>query len=449
MTAVPCGAGLPVRGRQGIVAPHPEVPRGCASGCGRADRLGDGGGRGQTRPFDLRRRPGRVPRRAAGRGHLAGRRGHAVVALPEARPRVDARPAGYERETRAFQPHITCRAKHDAGAGEFRDVDALRRDRVRALSITDVHLFRATSADGARYERIARPRGKCTWGPGAERALDDSSESGCLRRPLCSPPRRGRARPGYRHAIVGVFEDVRGTSRASAARARAGRRGPRPARPTSGSVRRASPSRRPSPEPADYRIAAYRLVHHGAARGAGRRIRPARISTDQLASIDLGEIAESSRTPRRRGDRSAHPRRGPGRPAVDEITAKIRAAAVRRCSASSTRGQPGPRRRDRPAAPDGRPPRTRGDLGVRSLMTSISRMDVAKILVVTMRTDPAHCASLEYEGHGSVWRRAGRGDRNLRGVQARPDLLDVKMVCMDGLEVPARLREHDPTRSSS
>jgi len=114
----------------------------------------------KTRPFDLP---------IGGLGAFPTRRRPRVIWLGvEATPSLRClkhdlewtlAPLGYERETRAFQPHITLgRAKHDAGAGEFRDVDALfaATEYEALIPITDVHLFRShLSADGARYERIA------------------------------------------------------------------------------------------------------------------------------------------------------------------------------------------------------------------------------------------------------------------------------------------------------
>jgi 2'-5' RNA ligase len=68
-------------------------------------------------------------------------------------------PLGFERELRAFQPHITLgRTVRDAGAGEFRaletilgDVAAEARVQVHEIDLMQSHL----SPTGARYERIA------------------------------------------------------------------------------------------------------------------------------------------------------------------------------------------------------------------------------------------------------------------------------------------------------
>jgi len=80
-------------------------------------------------------------------------------------------------------------------------------------------------------------------------------------------------------------------------------------------------------------------------------------------------------------------------------------------------------------------------------MTSISRMDVAKILVVDDEDGIRRTLRqlLEYEGH-EVRVASGGGEAIGIFEEFRPDLtfLDVKMARMDGLEVLARLREHDP-----
>ncbi|HEX7119320.1 MAG TPA: RNA 2',3'-cyclic phosphodiesterase [Longimicrobiales bacterium] len=68
-------------------------------------------------------------------------------------------PLGYEREVRAFQPHITLgRAGRDAAAGEFRDLEALcaRVDHRAVVPVDRIDLMRSElSRAGARYERIA------------------------------------------------------------------------------------------------------------------------------------------------------------------------------------------------------------------------------------------------------------------------------------------------------
>jgi len=124
--------------------------------------------------------------------------------------------------------------------------------------------------------------------------------SGCLRRLLVLALLAGGASAAwyYRHAIVGVFEDVRGTSRASAVP------GPALAEEVHGRLALLSgsrPSRVAFSEAElqsllDYRIAAYLPSFITAPRVEldGGRIRlHARISTDQLSRrIDLGEIAE-------------------------------------------------------------------------------------------------------------------------------------------------------------
>ena len=68
-------------------------------------------------------------------------------------------PLGFERELRAFQPHITLgRAVRDSGAGEFREFERVLGDvvaraevPVREIDLMQSHL----SPSGARYERIA------------------------------------------------------------------------------------------------------------------------------------------------------------------------------------------------------------------------------------------------------------------------------------------------------
>lgn len=68
-------------------------------------------------------------------------------------------PLGFEREVRAFQPHLTLgRARKEASAGHFRDFEGM----VETLSyettidVAQVDLMRShLSPKGARYERIA------------------------------------------------------------------------------------------------------------------------------------------------------------------------------------------------------------------------------------------------------------------------------------------------------
>ncbi|HEX6940709.1 MAG TPA: RNA 2',3'-cyclic phosphodiesterase [Longimicrobiales bacterium] len=66
---------------------------------------------------------------------------------------------GFEREDRAFRPHITLgRASRDARAGDFRGIDALfaRVDHSAVVPVREVDLMRShLSPTGARYERIA------------------------------------------------------------------------------------------------------------------------------------------------------------------------------------------------------------------------------------------------------------------------------------------------------
>lgn len=69
-------------------------------------------------------------------------------------------PLGFEREVRAFTPHITiARAQSDAGAGDFRDLDRLlaKVDYEGELSVEALDLMRSQlTPAGARYERISR-----------------------------------------------------------------------------------------------------------------------------------------------------------------------------------------------------------------------------------------------------------------------------------------------------
>ncbi len=69
-------------------------------------------------------------------------------------------PLGFEREIRAFQPHVTLgRAHRDARAGDFRDLEALfgRIEYTATVPVRTVDLMRShlSAAAGARYERIA------------------------------------------------------------------------------------------------------------------------------------------------------------------------------------------------------------------------------------------------------------------------------------------------------
>ena len=65
---------------------------------------------------------------------------------------------GFERETRAFQPHVTlARADQDADAGDFRKLESLSREvemdethRVAQIDLVQSHL----RSSGAEYERI-------------------------------------------------------------------------------------------------------------------------------------------------------------------------------------------------------------------------------------------------------------------------------------------------------
>lgn len=65
---------------------------------------------------------------------------------------------GFERETRAFQPHVTlARADQDADAGDFRKLESLSREvdldethRVARIDLVQSHL----GSSGAEYERI-------------------------------------------------------------------------------------------------------------------------------------------------------------------------------------------------------------------------------------------------------------------------------------------------------
>jgi RNA 2',3'-cyclic 3'-phosphodiesterase len=67
-------------------------------------------------------------------------------------------PLGFEREVRAFHPHVTLgRAKPEARAGDFRDFEALvsalsfeAEIQVRTVDLMESHL----SSRGARYQRL-------------------------------------------------------------------------------------------------------------------------------------------------------------------------------------------------------------------------------------------------------------------------------------------------------
>jgi len=68
-------------------------------------------------------------------------------------------PLGFERETRAFQPHLTIgRAESKAQAGDFRELEGFLQslDYEAKIEVSDVHLVRShLSPSGAKYERIA------------------------------------------------------------------------------------------------------------------------------------------------------------------------------------------------------------------------------------------------------------------------------------------------------
>lgn len=67
-------------------------------------------------------------------------------------------PQGFEREVRAFHPHVTVgRATNEARAGDFRDFEALvdAMDFERAITVRTVDLMESyLSAQGARYEKL-------------------------------------------------------------------------------------------------------------------------------------------------------------------------------------------------------------------------------------------------------------------------------------------------------
>lgn len=68
-------------------------------------------------------------------------------------------PLGFEREVRAFQPHLTLgRARKEAQAGDFRDFETLvaEADYLSSFPVETVDLMQSRlSPAGARYERIA------------------------------------------------------------------------------------------------------------------------------------------------------------------------------------------------------------------------------------------------------------------------------------------------------
>lgn len=68
-------------------------------------------------------------------------------------------PLGFEREDRAFQPHLTLgRARKEASAGHFRDFEGIVEtlSYAAAIDVAQVDLMRShLSPSGARYERIA------------------------------------------------------------------------------------------------------------------------------------------------------------------------------------------------------------------------------------------------------------------------------------------------------
>lgn len=67
-------------------------------------------------------------------------------------------PLGFEREVRAFQPHLSLgRAQKDAQAGNFRDFEALlaELDYTSTFPVETIELMRSHNVAGARYEQIA------------------------------------------------------------------------------------------------------------------------------------------------------------------------------------------------------------------------------------------------------------------------------------------------------
>jgi RNA 2',3'-cyclic 3'-phosphodiesterase len=67
-------------------------------------------------------------------------------------------PLGFEREVRAFHPHVTLgRARVDARAGDFRGFEDLvaAMDFTAEITVRSVDLMKSTlSAKGARYEKL-------------------------------------------------------------------------------------------------------------------------------------------------------------------------------------------------------------------------------------------------------------------------------------------------------
>jgi len=71
-------------------------------------------------------------------------------------------PLGFEREVRAFHPHVTLgRARIDARAGDFRGFEDLvaAMDFRAEITVRTLDLMKSTlSAKGARYEKLVGPR---------------------------------------------------------------------------------------------------------------------------------------------------------------------------------------------------------------------------------------------------------------------------------------------------